>query len=85
MRRMFETAAGAYSQRSDYVLSPHLSLLYRKLPAAEQQKLCRTLDAPMGVYRFDRARMIETELPIEDSGPVKRWRTVCEAPLAGPG
>ena len=85
LRFMFETAARAYSQRSDYVLSPHLSLLYKKLAAAEQHKLCQTLDAPMGAYRFDRIRMIETELPIEESGPVRRWRTVSEAPLAGPG
>ena len=82
LRRMFGSAARAYSQPSDYVLSPHLSLLYKKLPAAEQQKLCETLDVPMGAYRFDRIQMIETELPIEDSRPVRRWRTVSEAPLA---
>jgi hypothetical protein len=34
---------------------------------------------------FDSIRIIETELPIEDAGPVTRWRTVFEATLAGLG
>jgi 2'-5' RNA ligase len=84
LRHMFETATGAYSQRSDYVLNPHLSLLYKKLSGSKQKELCKTLDVPMGAYGFDRIRMIEAELPIEDAGPVRRWRMVCDAPLAEP-
>jgi hypothetical protein len=48
-------------------------------------KLCETLDVPTDDYTFDRLRMIETELPIEDDGPVKRWRVVCDEPLVGSG
>jgi 2'-5' RNA ligase len=83
LRRMFDTAAAQFSRRSDYVLNPHLSLLYKRQPAAERQKLCETLDVPTGIYRFDRIRMIETELPIEDEGPIRRWRLVCDEPLLG--
>ena len=81
-RRMFEAASG-YSPKSDYVLNPHLSLLYKKLPEAERSRLCETLDFPTGTYRFDRVRLIETELPIEDAGPVQRWRTIFDAPIVG--
>jgi 2'-5' RNA ligase len=85
LRQMFETTAAYYSRPSNYVLNPHLSLLYKKLPKATLMKLCETLDAPTDDYTFDRLRMIETELPIEDDGPVKRWRVVCDEPLVGSG
>ena len=34
-------------------------------------------------YTFDRVRMVETELPIEDAGPIRRWKAVGDFPLAG--
>jgi 2'-5' RNA ligase len=77
LQRIFEIARG-YSPKSDYVLNPHLSLLYKKLPEATQRELCETLEVPMGGYQFDRVRIVETELPIEDPGPVRRWRVVCD-------
>lgn len=81
LRQMFEMAQSGYARRSNYVLNPHLSLLYGTLPEATQRSVCETLDVPMDGYRFDRIRMIETELPINDPGPVERWRVVCEAKL----
>ncbi len=82
LRRIFEKAK-AGSPQSSYILNPHLSLLYKTLPAATRQELCQTTDAPMGSYLFDRIAMIETELPIEEDGPVRRWRLVCDEALAG--
>ena len=84
LRRIFQTVTAHSSQPSNYVLNPHLSLLYKKLPKATLMKLCATLDVPTGGYAFDRLRMIETELPIEDDGPVRRWRVICDEPLHGP-
>ena len=83
-RQLFEVAAAGYSRQSNYILDPHLSLLYKTLPEPERTDLCETLDVPMGDYKFDRLRMIETELPIEDAGPVRRWRVVCDDALGGP-
>jgi hypothetical protein len=84
VRQIFEAAAAGYSRQSSYVLNPHLSLLYKTLPQTERRELCEALDVPMGVYKFDRIRMIETELPIEDPGPVLRWRVVCDEAIGGP-
>lgn len=84
LRSMFETVAAQCSRPSSYVLNPHLSLLYKKLSSATLKTLSQTLSIPKGDYVFDRLRMIETELPIEDEGPVKRWRVVCDEPLLGP-
>jgi 2'-5' RNA ligase len=83
LRQIFKTAAAHYSRPSNYILNPHLSLLYKKLSPAKLKKLCETLDIPMGGYTFDRVRVIETELPIEDDGPLRRWRVVCDEPLLG--
>ena len=83
LRQMFRTVAAHCSQPSTYVLNPHLSLLYKKLPAVTLKELSERLDVPTGGYAFDRVRVIETELPIEDDGPVRRWRTVCDEPLLG--
>jgi 2'-5' RNA ligase len=82
-REMFEAARIGYAATSNYALNPHLSLAYKMLPEARQKGLCETLRVPMGAYAFDRIRMIETETPIEDSGPVLRWREVCDVALSG--
>ena len=82
VRRIFEQARTG-SMHSNYILNPHLSLLYKTLPAETRQELCLSIEAPQGSYSFDRIAMIETELPIEDDGPVRRWRAVCSEPLAG--
>lgn len=82
-RRMFEASRRSYAHPSDYVFNPHLSLLYKKLPETRQKALRDRLDLPRGSYGFDRVRMIETELPIEDDGPIRRWRIVCDEPLRG--
>jgi 2'-5' RNA ligase len=82
-RRMSEAARDCYSSASNYAFNPHLSLIYTRLPEGKQRELCRTLSVPRGTYTFDRVRMVETELPIEDAGPVRRWKTIGDFPLAG--
>jgi 2'-5' RNA ligase len=82
-QRMFEAARDRYASRSDYAFNPHLSLVYKRLQEAQQRELCQTLSAPRGNYTFDRVRMVETELPIEDAGPVRRWKTIGDFPFAG--
>jgi hypothetical protein len=81
--QIFRTAGAYCPQPSNYVLNPHLSLLYKKLPTVTLTDLSERLDVPLGGYAFDRVRAIETEMPIEDDGPVRRWRTVCDEPLLG--
>lgn len=83
-RQMFEVAANAWSAPSGYVFNPHLSLLYKTLPEAERRRLSHALDIPIGRYVFDRIRVVETELPIEDPGPIRRWRVVSNVALRGP-
>jgi 2'-5' RNA ligase len=82
-QRMFEAARDCYASPSDYAFNPHLSLIYKRLDEAKQRELCQTLSAPRGNHTFDRVRMVETELPIEDAGPIRRWKPIGDFPLAG--
>jgi hypothetical protein len=78
---LFNIIKESISQPSDYVLDPHLSLLYKTIPEENQMEICRTLRVPSGSYCFDGLRVIETEVPITRPEQIKRWRTVFEARL----
>lgn len=66
---------------ANYILNPHLSLIYKTMPVAMRAEICRTLDVPKAAYVFDRLRAIETGIPLAEPAQVKRWRTVFECPL----
>ena len=81
LRQMHELARSSFTQPSNYQLNPHLSLVYKKMAEAEKQELCRRIRLPMGNYLFDAIQMVETEVPIEEPGPIKRLRIVSDAKL----
>ncbi|MGH6796160.1 MAG: hypothetical protein ACREDM_09720 [Methylocella sp.] len=84
VRRMSGAIKDRSSRPVNYVLNPHLSLLYKTMPAAKQAEICRTLDVPKGIYFFDRLRVIETEIPLTRPEQIERWRTVFECTLGLP-
>jgi putative hydrolase of the HAD superfamily len=83
-RSMFNAIKERSERPTNYVLNPHLSLLYKAIPVAAQAELCQTLDVPNGLYSFDRLRVIETEIPLNRPDQIKRWRTVFESALHQP-
>jgi 2'-5' RNA ligase len=78
---MFGDVKKGTAQPSDYVLNPHLSLLYKRMDAAEQARLCRTVEIPKGSYRFDMLRAVEYESPLDEAAKIERITTVCEMKL----
>jgi hypothetical protein len=84
VRRMFDAIKDRSAQPLNYVLNPHLSLLYKTMPVATQAELSRTVDVPKGIYFFDRLRAIETEIPLTQPKQIKIWRTVFECALGLP-
>jgi hypothetical protein len=81
VRRMSDAVKILSVRPTIYVLSPHLSLLYKMNPPATQAYIRRTLVVPKGAYSFDRLRGIETEIPLTQPEQIKRWRTVFECGL----
>lgn len=59
----------------EYELNPHLSLLYKEIPAAEKAELARTIKIPFQHVRFDTAKAIQTPHPIHTREQVEAWRT----------
>ncbi len=47
-RHMFDAIKHGTAQPSAYVLNPHLSLLYKTMPAAAQAEICGTLGTSRG-------------------------------------
>lgn len=66
---------------SEYELNPHLSLVYKEMPAAEKAELARTIIIPFRQVRFDAVQAIQTPHPIEAREQVEAWRTVASRPL----
>ncbi|HEY8032083.1 MAG TPA: 2'-5' RNA ligase family protein [Methylocella sp.] len=69
------------TQFVNYVLNPHLSLLYKTMPPAVLAGICQMFAVPKGPCVFDRLCAIETEIPVSGPDQIKRWRTVFECPL----
>jgi 2'-5' RNA ligase len=84
VRRMSDAIKDRHARPADYVLNPHLSVLYKTMPLAMLAGICQTFDVPKGPYVFDRLRAIETELPLTRPDQIKRWRTVFECALRQP-
>lgn len=84
VRQMSDAIKDRNARPVNYVLNPHLSLLYKTTPLAMLAGICQTLDAPKGPCVFDRLRAVETEIPVTGPDQIKRWRTVFECPLGQP-
>ncbi len=74
-------AIGRLSAPSTYTLNPHLSLIYKALPLETKQRICDMLELPDGPYRFDRLRVIETEIPLTRGEQIRNWRDVFDCAL----
>lgn len=67
---------------SEYLLSPHLSLLYKTMREQDRIELVKRIRVPGDIYVFDTLSIIASEpQPIESAGPIRRWRDVCKYTL----
>jgi hypothetical protein len=78
---MFDGLKAGSARPSNYVLNPHLSLMYKTMPLARLAEISQTLEFPKGPYLFDRLRVIETEIPLSRPKQISGWRTVFECAL----
>lgn len=66
---------------SDYEFNPHLSLLYKGMPAAEKAELARGISIPFPHASFDAIKAISTPHPITKREEVEAWQTIGERAL----
>ena len=79
LRSAIRTATGS---RSDYQLSPHLSLVYKDLPAREKAEVAQSLEMPFETVACDAVKVITGNAGTRGPEDVASWRTIAERRLA---
>jgi hypothetical protein len=59
---------------SDYVLDPHLSLIYHSMSEEEKEKVAASLIIPEPDIYFDEVRAIATPISVRDRQDVESWK-----------
>ena len=62
---------------------PHLSLIYKKLPAAVKRELVTTIRLPFRSVTFNLIKAVECVSPTETARAVNSWRVIATKRLLG--
>jgi 2'-5' RNA ligase len=65
-----------------YELNPHLSLLYKTIPAATRSKLASSISVPFGEVTFDALQAVRCVSPTQTRADVEAWNLVTTATLS---
>ncbi|MEQ8958929.1 MAG: cyclic phosphodiesterase-like protein [Coleofasciculus sp. C2-GNP5-27] len=76
LTQISETLRRNSANPSNYVLNPHLSLIYQHLDQAIQKKLATELVIPYTQVFFDEVRAISTPEPVRSREDVEKWQTL---------
>ena len=66
----------AANDSSKYELKPHLSLLYKTLPAATRSELAASITLPFSEILFDALRVIRCVSPTQKRADVEAWELI---------
>ena len=62
---------------------PHVSLLYKKVPARVRKELAAVIKLPVRSVRFDSIAAVRLSLPVRTGADVESWRVVASRKLNG--
>jgi hypothetical protein len=68
---------------SQYEVRPHLSLLYKNLPAATRRELTGSISVPLSEVTFDAIKAVRCLSPTKSRADVEAWLVVAAASLSG--
>jgi 2'-5' RNA ligase len=71
----------AANDLSQYELKPHLSLLYKNLPAASRSKLAASITLPFSEVTFGAIKAVRCVSPTESRADVQAWHVLGETVL----
>jgi 2'-5' RNA ligase len=81
LRQLSEIIRDAAQDSSHYQLKPHLSLLYKKIPAAARRELAGSIKAPFSEVMFDALKAVRCISPTRSRSDVDAWRAVAATQL----
>jgi 2'-5' RNA ligase len=76
LRELNEIIHNAAQDSSQYELKPHLSLLYKKMPAVARSELADSINAPFSEVTFDALKAVRCISPTQKRADVEAWRVV---------
>ena len=82
LRKISGIARQSGTDSSHYELKPHLSLLYKNLPATARRELTTSLNVPLLEVTFDAIKAVRCVSPTESRADVEAWHIVAAAALS---
>jgi len=76
VRQLNGMISQAAEDSSHYELEPHLSLLYKKMPAVTRRELADSIKAPFSEVSFDALKAVRCISPTQSRADVEAWRVV---------
>ena len=83
LRQINETIRDAAKDSSHYELKPHLSLLYKTMPAAVRREMAASTSVPYSKVSFDTVRVVRCVSPTRSRTDVEAWCVIASAELSG--
>jgi len=64
------------SGSEQYQIDPHLSLIYKKLPAKTKRALAEEIQLPFSEVRFEKIRAMRCKSPTKTAAEVREWKLI---------
>ena len=81
LRQLNEMICDVAQDFSHYELKPHVSLLYKKMPAAAQRELASSIKVPFPDVAFDALKAVRCISPTRSRSDVDAWHVVAATAL----
>jgi 2'-5' RNA ligase len=83
LRQLNGMIRSAVQDPSDYELNPHLSLLYKTMPAVARSELAQSIKLSFSEVTFDALKAVRCISLTQSRADVEAWRVVAAASLSG--
>jgi len=83
LRRLNAIIRDAAQGSSHYELKPHLSLLYKMMPAVLRFELTHSINVPFSEVMFDALKAVRCISPTQNRVDVEAWQVTATRELAG--
>jgi 2'-5' RNA ligase len=81
LQQLNQSIRTAAQDSSDYQLSPHLSLMYKRTSIQDRRLLTHSIEVPFFEVTFDSLKAVRCVSPTRSRADVEAWRVVAEKPL----
>ena len=81
LQQLNEMIRDAAQDSSDYLLKPHLSLLYKTMSIPERRQLVHSIKLPFLEVTFDSIKAVRCISPTRNRADVEAWRVVAAKSL----